>query len=155
LMLRASIPAVQNRSRWAFRPAAASMRTASVVLISGRAPNRDRDATRVQQAADQIAQVAGNRWAIRTAPELEIGGWWAGRESTPHSFRGGFTDRWVRVVPLPAHGPMVDCRAPTPPEHQCAADHRPALSLAAPVRAYHRPVPDGRLPAPVRRRRRL
>jgi hypothetical protein len=26
--------------------------------------------------------------------------WWAGRESNPHSFRGGFTDRWARHVPF-------------------------------------------------------
>ena len=27
-------------------------------------------------------------------------GWWAGRESNPQSFRGGFTDRWARHVPF-------------------------------------------------------
>src|SRR5438094_47018 len=26
--------------------------------------------------------------------------WWAGRESNPQSFRGGFTDRWARHVPF-------------------------------------------------------
>src|SRR4051794_7312628 len=27
-------------------------------------------------------------------------GWWAGRESNPQSFRGGFTDRWARHMPV-------------------------------------------------------
>ena len=36
--------------------------------------------------------------AMRTAPAVC---WkWAGRESNPHSFRGGFTDRWARHMPI-------------------------------------------------------
>ena len=31
---------------------------------------------------------------------LRRSGWWAGRESNPQSFRGGFTDRWARHVPF-------------------------------------------------------
>src|SRR5919197_6504534 len=47
-------------------------------------------------------------------PKFKKPGWWAGRESNPQSFRGGFTDRWARHVPIadPRGAPSPQGEAP-------------------------------------------
>ena len=44
-------------------------------------------------------QTAANAGLFQ-APANDFQFWWAGRESNPQSFRGGFTDRWARHVPF-------------------------------------------------------
>src|SRR5207302_6536872 len=90
-----------------------------------RRPLRGRGATE-GSAASAVGSQAERRGGRLLKPEFSVplGGlskivpsWWAGRESNPHSFRYGFTDRWARHVPLPtqpgARTPELKPEGPT------------------------------------------
>src|SRR5437867_4054251 len=59
-----------------------------------------------QESGDRLRRAArkppsttlSHQGLLLTANDFEL--WWAGRESNPQSFRGGFTDRWARHVPF-------------------------------------------------------
>src|SRR5256886_3099690 len=66
-------------------------------------PARDKllaRATQMQHPAVRCTQSSCASWLAWTMTRTRNRSWWAGRESNPHSFRGGFTDRWARHVPF-------------------------------------------------------